>query len=88
MQEEWLICIHERFCGLPFLAQLLIHEMTYVLLPAEVPYHSQKFWDTLREKWLIDFPLVVGEGLNDDEIPQDTVAKVLLAKAAADLFGH
>jgi hypothetical protein len=67
IQTPWLILVHHTFCDLPFVAQLLLHEMTHVLLPDENPYHSPKFWATLREKWLIDFDLVSGFGLNGDE---------------------
>lgn len=65
----WLILIHKTHCDLPVLAQLLLHEMTHVLLPDENPYHSKRFWVTLRDKWSVDFDLVLGVGLNGDETP-------------------
>jgi hypothetical protein len=73
----WLILIHEKYCELPFVAQLLLHEMTHVLLPDEKPYHSEKFWATLREKWLIDLNLVLGVGLNGDETPSGLTKQLL-----------
>jgi hypothetical protein len=63
----WLILIDQTYCELPFVAQLMLHEMTHVLLPDENPYHSERFWATLRDKWLIEFDLVLGVGLNGDE---------------------
>lgn len=63
----WLILIHRAYCDLPFVIQLMLHEMTHVFLPHESPYHSKKFWETLQSKWLIDIDLVLGVGLNGDE---------------------
>jgi hypothetical protein len=77
LDTPWLILIHQTYADLPFVAQLLLHEMTHVLLPDENPYHSQKFWVTLREKWLIDLDLVMGVGLNKDEQPSGQTKKLL-----------
>ena len=87
MQDEWLICIDQRFCEFPFLAQLLLHEMTHVLLPDEDPFHSRKFWQTLREKWLIDFGLVAGAGLNADEKQDEIVKKILAGQGVSEMLG-
>ena len=72
-----MILIHETYCDLPFVAQLMLHEMTHVLLPDENPYHSEKFWSTLRSKWLIDLDLVLGVGLNGDEEPSGLAGQLL-----------
>ncbi len=77
----WLILIHKNYCDFPELAQLLLHEMTHVFLPDESPYHSQKFWATLREKWMLDLDLMLGVGLNSDEKPSG-LTKELLDKTA------
>src|ERR1700683_725048 len=87
LDTPWLILIHQNFCALPFLAQLLIHEMTHVLLPDEDPHHSLKFWATLKEKWLIDFDLVLGVGLNADEMPRRLTNAILDAPAICRLLG-
>lgn len=73
----WLVLIHERFCMLPFVAQLLLHEMTHVSLPDESPYHSERFWTVLKEKWLVDFSLISGVGLNEDEAPNGLTKQIL-----------
>lgn len=83
----WLVLIHENYCELPELAQLLLHEMIHVLLPDENPYHSQRFWATLREKWLLDSDLVLGVGLNEDEEPKGLVRDLLAIGATCRLLG-
>jgi hypothetical protein len=85
--SDWVILVHERYCGLPDVAQLLLHEMTHVLLPDEDPFHSEKFWATLKEKWMLDFDLVLGVGLNGDEKPSGLVKELLNATALCRNFG-
>lgn len=87
LSTPWLIVIHETFCVLPFLAQLLLHEMTHVYLPDEQPHHSAKFWATLREKWLINSELVMGAGLNADETPKGLTLEFLQQRAIAQSVG-
>jgi len=87
LQTPWLILIHKDFSVLPFLAQLLIHEMTHVYLPDEQPHHSEKFWNTLREKWLLDADLVLGVGLNGDETPKGLTKELLDQTSILRLWG-
>jgi hypothetical protein len=87
LETPWLILIDHRFCDMPFLVQLLLHEMTHVLLPDENPYHSHAFWETLREKWLLDFNLVSGVGLNGDEGPVGLTKELLDKLSAYRLLG-
>jgi hypothetical protein len=83
----WLILIQATYCDFPELIQVLLHEMTHVLLPDENPYHSPKFWATLREKWLLDFDLVLGVGLNEDEQPSGLTQRLLNSTAIHRAFG-
>ena len=83
----WVVLIHEKFCQLPELAQMLLHEMTHILLPDETPYHSEKFWATLRDKWEQDFELILGVGLNGDETPSGLTKELLDATAVYRRFG-
>jgi hypothetical protein len=83
----WAILIHENYCALPGLAQYLLHEMTHVLLPNENPFHSAHFWATLREKWMLDLNLVMGVGLNGDEIPSGLTKEILSLTKVCHLFG-
>jgi hypothetical protein len=87
LDTPWHILIEKKFCEFPFVAQLLLHEMTHIYLPDEEPYHSENFWATLREKWLIDFDLVSGGGLNGDESPRGITKRLLDATALYRQFG-
>lgn len=87
LDVPWLILIQRNYCELPFVAQLLLHEMTHVYLPDNVPYHSETFWATLREKWLVDFDLVSGVGLNGDETPRGITKRLLNETALHRHFG-
>lgn len=87
LDTPWLILIQKNFCEFPFVAQLLLHEMTHIYLPDQEPYHSDAFWTTLREKWLVDFDLVSGGGLNGDESPRGTTKLLLDATVSHRLFG-
>jgi hypothetical protein len=75
----WVILIHRTYCELPFVVQLMLHEMTHVLLPDESPFHSKNFWATLKEKWKVDCDLVLGVGLNADETPSGLAKRLLEA---------
>ena len=83
----WVILVHERYCGLPEIVQFLLHEMTHVLLPDENPYHSERFWTTLKEKWLLDLNLVLGVGLNGDEKPSGLTKDLLALTTFLHGFG-
>ena len=83
----WLILVHENYCEFPFVVQLLLHEMTHVLLPDENPYHSEKFWATLLAKWLLDSNLVLGVGLNGDEKCSGLTKQLLDATAVHRALG-
>lgn len=87
LSTPWLILIHRDFCVMPFLAQLLIHEMTHVYLPDEQPHHSERFWNTLREKWFIDSDLILGVGLNADETPKGLTKELLDQTAILHALG-
>jgi len=78
--NPWVIFIHERYCGLP-------EQMTHILMPDESPYHSAKFWTTLKEKWLLDFDLVLGVGLNGDEKPTGLVQELLATTNLLRMLG-
>jgi hypothetical protein len=84
---DWVILVHQRYCGLPEIAQLLLHEMTHVSLPDEDPYHSPRFWTTLKEKWLLDLDLVLGVGLNGDEKPSGLTKELLALTTFLHGFG-
>lgn len=77
LEAPWVILIHENHCILPDVAQYLLHEMTHVLLPDEDPFHSARFWATLREKWMLDMDLILGVGLNKDEAPSGLTKEIL-----------
>jgi len=61
--------------------------MTHVYLPDEQPHHSEKFWNTLREKWLLDADLVLGVGLNGDETPKGLTKELLDQTSILRLWG-
>jgi hypothetical protein len=85
--RPWVILIHKEHTAFPEVAQLLLHEMTHVLLPDENPYHSQTFWATLREKWMLDLDLLLGVGLNGDERPSGLTKELLDATSIYRDFG-
>ncbi len=87
IEIPWAILIHENYCDLPEVAQLLLHEMTHILLPDENPFHSARFWATLREKWMLDMELVLGVGLNADEAPTGLTKEILGLTRLCQLFG-
>jgi len=76
ISEPWIIFIDKRFCGMPLVMQFLLHEMVHVLYPNEDPFHSLRFWETVKEKWLKDLDLVMGVGLNADERPSGLSAEM------------
>jgi hypothetical protein len=87
IQSTWVVLVHKNYCDFPFVAQLLLHEMTHVLLPDENPCHSETFWATLREKWEVDMGLVMGVGLNADENPRGLTKLHLDSLALLRKFG-
>jgi len=87
LQTPWLILIHQDYCAMPLGVQYLLHEMTHVFLPDEVPFHSEKFWSTLREKWLIDLELMMGMVFASDETPSGLGKRLLEMTAFHRLLG-